>query len=90
MLTVTNAWNQRGWDARDHLMGDRISEMVGRTYRDLSSLKRAAFKLTESFPTVIYHDGRDYYRFDGSPKGIPGRYVSTITQLEPYYRDEEA
>lgn len=82
MLTVTNAWNQRGWDARDHLMGDRISAMIGRNYRDLSSLKRAAYRLTESFPTVDYHDGYRRYSWDGSPN-LPGRAGGGVAELGP-------
>jgi hypothetical protein len=82
MFTVTNAWNQRGWDFNDHLMGDRISEMVGRTYKDLSSLKRTAKLLSESFPCVEYHDGHRLYLYDGSPH-LPGRQVQTIKDLGP-------
>jgi len=84
MLTVTDAWNQRGWSSRDHLLGDRITEkMIGRTYRHLSSLKRAAQRLSESYPTVEFHDGAHLYRYDGSPTGIPGRRVQVITDLGP-------
>jgi len=79
-LIVTSAWNQRGWDFNDHLMGDRISDMVGRSYRDLSALKRTARKLSESYPSVEYHDGHDHYRWDGSPN-LPGRQVQEITDL---------
>jgi hypothetical protein len=86
MLTVTDAWTQRGWDPCDHLIDDtRITGMVGRTYRDLSALRREAQRRADrrGYPTVEYHDGHRRYRYDGSPQGIPGRHVPVVADLGP-------
>ena len=85
MLTVTNARNQRGWSGEDHLLDDeRILRMVGRDYKDLATLRRAADRLAESFPSVDYTDGVRLYHYDGSPTGIPGNPVQVITDLGLY------
>ncbi|HLT01441.1 MAG TPA: hypothetical protein VK001_04650 [Geminicoccaceae bacterium] len=59
--------------------------MVGRTYRDLRSLRRAAERLADprGYPTVEYHDGRHLYRYDGSP-ALPDRPVRVVQDLGPY------
>jgi hypothetical protein len=83
MLTVTNAYNQRGWDANDHLLSDEaISNMIGKSYKNLSSLKRAAQRLSESYPSVEYNDGYTRYLYDGSPD-VAGRHRAVVKELGP-------
>ena len=84
MLTVTAAWNQRGWSADDHQLDDsHLAGMVGRSYRNLDALRREAKRRAMSFPSVEYHDGCRRYRYDGSPQRIPGRHVQTVSDLGP-------
>mgnify|MGYP001601780730 CR=1 FL=1 len=84
MLTVTNAWNQHGWDSLDHLLDDSaLTDMIGRTYTNLAALKRAAQHRAESYPTVEYHDGHAKYCYRGDPTGIPGRHVVVVQEIGP-------
>ena len=83
MLYIENAWNQRGWDSRDHLLDDSdLEEMIGKTYPNLSSLKKIAQKLANSFPTIIYRDqfGKRW-KYDGSPN-IPGRNRCVVGEVK--------
>lgn len=82
MLIVTSARNQRGWSATDHMLDDGpLLALVGRRFSSLAALMAAARKAAASYATVEYEmDGRRY-RYDGSPQGIPGRYVRAITEI---------
>lgn len=81
MIKVLEARNQRGWDCLDHLLDDsRIETLVGREYKTLTGMTKAADKLAESFATVIYlHEGIKY-KYDGSPS-IPGRHRARIQEV---------
>lgn len=91
MLTVTNAFNQRGWSSIDHLIDDKpLQGMIGREYRTLSGLTQAANRLADrnSYPTVEYANSVDgcTYRYRGDANlGIPGRHVPRIERIsEPW------
>lgn len=82
-VTVIDAWNQRGWSREDHLLDDGpLSALVGRTFRSLYAMRKAAHRLSESYPAVEYTMGSRKYRYDGSANlGIPGRHVPMIEEL---------
>lgn len=88
MFTVMNAHNQRGWSGADHLIDDRpLQGMIGKNYRTLSGLTRAADALADgrAYATVECinsADGRAYrYRGDANLK-IPGRHVTRIELID--------
>lgn len=84
MLTVTNAWNQRGWDSMDHMLDDdALTDLIGRTFSSLAAMKAAANKAAESYATVEYEMGGRRYRYDGSAGlCIPGRRVPMISEID--------
>lgn len=76
MITITDAYTQRGWSPTDHLIDDEpIRRMIGRTYHDRASAMRAARKLADprGYAALVYttDDGETWE--SGDEPDIVGR-----------------
>ena len=84
MITITNAWNQRGWSGTDHLIDDsRMADIIGRSYSTVGHARRAVEARADrrGSASFEYRDGSRYYSYDCSPAGIPGRHVQRIREI---------
>lgn len=85
IITVTNAWNQRGWSALDHQIDDSaLTTMIGQHYTSLAELKRAAEERAQSYATVEFRDQYgDLYQWRGDARlRIPGRHVVEVQRVD--------
>lgn len=77
MLTIINAYTQRGWDACDHLIDDsRLDEIVGQSYSNRANMLRAARARADrrGFVAVEYRDSASGETWlIGDEPNLPGR-----------------
>lgn len=77
MLTIINAYTQRGWGPTDHLIDDsRLDEIIGMSYSNCANMMRAARSRADSrgYVAVEYHDSVTGDRWlVGDEPNLPGR-----------------
>jgi len=86
MITILNAWTQRGWSSQDYRIDDsRLAEVVGRSYATVEHARRAVEARADElgYPSFEYECRGRRYRYDCSSRlRIPGRRVPQIIELD--------
>lgn len=73
MITIVNAWLQRGWDSCDHLLNDAtVSGAVGRSYRTLAHARRSVDALAPRDYVAIEYVGPDGLRYVDATRATGG------------------